>query len=146
MILFPIDRLTSAFNEKKLKNETPPPVEHLSLRMVAMPRDTNPSGDVFGGWLLSLMDLAGGTAAIHASKGRVVLAAINKMSFLRPVFVGDEVSCYTHVETIGTTSMNINVEAWVRRPKGGHIHKVTEGIFTFVAIDEARKPRPFPKH
>jgi acyl-CoA thioesterase YciA len=114
--------------------------------MVAMPKDTNPSGDIFGGWVISLMDMAGGTAAIHASKGRVVLAAINKMSFLRPVFVGDEVSCYAQVETIGTTSIHINVEAWVRCPKGGHIHKVTEGIFTFVAIDEARKPRPISKN
>lgn len=129
-----------------MKNEIPPPVEHLSLRMVAMPRDANPSGDIFGGWLLSLMDLAGGTAATHASQGRVVLAAVNKMSFLLPVFVGDEVSCYTYVETIGTTSMHINVEAWVRRPQSGHIHKVTEGIFTFVAIDESRKPRVVPKN
>lgn len=128
-----------------MTSEILPPIENLSLRIVAMPRDTNPSGDIFGGWIVSLMDMAGGTAAIHASKGRVVLAAINKMSFLRPVFVGDEVSCYTHIETIGTTSMHVNVEAWVRRPKNGQIHKVTEGIFTFVAIDDARKPRPVPK-
>ncbi|MBA3813647.1 MAG: acyl-CoA thioesterase [Alphaproteobacteria bacterium] len=112
--------------------------------MVAMPRDTNPSGDIFGGWIVSLMDIAGGTVAIHASKGRVVLAAINQMSFLRPVFVGDEVSCYAYVDSVGTTSMSVHIEAWVRRPKGGHIHKVTEGIFTFVAIDEARKPRAVP--
>jgi acyl-CoA thioesterase YciA len=113
--------------------------------MVAMPRDTNPSGDIFGGWLLSLMDIAGASVAIHTSKGRVVLAAVNKMSFLRPVFVGDEVSCYAHVETIGTTSMHINVEAWVKRPQNGHIHKVTEGVFTFVAMDDNRKPRAVPK-
>lgn len=128
-----------------MKDDILPPIERLSLRMVAMPRDTNPSGDIFGGWLVSLMDIAGATVAIHASKGQVVLAAINKMSFLHPVFVGDEVSCYAHVDTIGTTSLHINVEAWVRRPKGGHIHKVTEGIFTFVAIDKTRKPRPVPK-
>lgn len=122
-------------------SEIPPPIEQLTLRIVAMPRDTNPHGDIFGGWLVSIMDMAGGTVAIHTSKGRAVLAAINKMSFLRPVFVGDEVSCYAHVEKIGTTSMQICVEAWVRRPKNGDIHKVTEGIFTFVAIDENRKPR-----
>lgn len=129
-----------------MQNEIPPPIEQLSLRMVAMPRDTNPSGDIFGGWLVSLMDIAGGTTAIHAVKGQVVLAAINKMSFLRPVFVGDEVSCYTHIEKIGTTSMHIHVEAWVRRPRGGLTHKVTEGTFIFVAIDEGRKPRPVPKN
>ena len=128
-----------------MTNETPPPIEQLALRMVAMPKDTNPSGDIFGGWLVSLMDIAGATVAIHHSKGRVVLAAINKMSFLRPVFVGDEVSCYAYVEKIGTTSMNINIEAWVRRPQNGQIHKVTEGVFTFVALDEERKPRVVPK-
>lgn len=127
-------------------SEIPPPIEQLTLRIVAMPRDTNPHGDIFGGWLVSIMDMAGGTVAIHTSKGRAVLAAINKMSFLRPVFVGDEVSCYAHVEKIGTTSMQICVEAWVRRPKNGDIHKVTEGIFTFVAIDENRKPRPITQN
>lgn len=128
-----------------MKNETLPPIEQLTLRMVAMPRDTNPSGDIFGGWLVSLMDIAGGTVGIHTSKGRVVLAAINKMSFFHPVFVGDEVSCYAYVESIGRTSMHINVSAWVRRPRGGDVHKVTEGTFTFVAIDENRKPRLVPK-
>lgn len=121
--------------------ETLPPLEQLALRMIAMPRDTNPGGDIFGGWLISLMDLAGGTVAIHHSNGRVVLAAIDRMSFLRPVFVGDEVSCYAHILTTGTTSMQVSVEAWVRRPKDGDTHKVTEGHFTFVAIDENRKPR-----
>jgi len=124
--------------------ETPPPIEQLTLRMIAMPRDTNPAGDIFGGWLVSIMDMAGGTVAIHTSKGRVVLAAIDKMSFLRPVLVGDEVSCYAHIVKTGTTSMQVSVEAWVRRPRGGHIHKVTEGLFTFVGIDENRKPRPLP--
>jgi acyl-CoA thioesterase YciA len=119
-----------------------PPIEQLTLRMIAMPRDTNPSGDIFGGWLVSIMDLAGGTVGIHRSKGRVVLAAIDKMSFHRPVFVGDEVSCYAHIVKVGTTSMQVRVEAWVKRPKNGDIHRVTEGLFTFVAIDENRKPRP----
>ena len=124
-----------------MKTENLPPIDQLALRMVAMPRDTNPSGDIFGGWLISLMDIAGASVAIHTAKGRVVLAAINKMSFLRPVFVGDEVSCYAYVEKIGNTSMHINIEAWVKRPQNGHIHKVTEGVFTFVAMDEERKPR-----
>ena len=121
--------------------ETPPPLEQLTLRMIAMPRDTNPSGDIFGGWLVSIMDMAGGTIAIHESKGRVVLAAIDKMSFLRPVLVGDEVSCYGHIVKKGNTSIQISVESWVKRPKGGEIYKVTEGLFTFVAIDDERKPR-----
>jgi acyl-CoA thioesterase YciA len=126
-------------------SEIIPSIENLTLRMIAMPRDTNPSGDIFGGWLVSIMDLAGGTAATHLSKGRVVLAAIDKMSFIRPVFVGDEVSCYAHIVKTGTTSMQVNVEAWVRRSRGGEIHKVTEGLFTFVGIDENRKPRPLPR-
>ena len=125
-----------------MKNDPLPPIEQLALRMVAMPCDTNPSGDIFGGWLLSLMDLAGATVGIHTSKGRVVLAAVNKMSFLYPVFVGDEVSCYAFVESIGKTSMHIHVSAWVRRPENGDVHKVTEGLFTFVAVDENRKPKP----
>ena len=125
--------------------ETLPPTEHLALRMIAMPKDTNPSGDIFGGWLVSIMDLAGGTVGIHTSKGRVVLAAIDKMSFLRPVFVGDEVSCYAHLVKVGTTSMQVSVETWIRRPQNGDVHKVTEGLFTFVAIDEHRKPRPISR-
>ncbi len=126
--------------------ETLPPAEQLTLRMIAMPKDTNPSGDIFGGWLVSLMDMAGGTVGIHTSQGRVVLAAIDKMSFLRPVFVGDEVSCYAHIVKVGTTSMQVNVETWIRRPQNGDVHKVTEGLFTFVAIDEHRKPRPIPRN
>ncbi len=125
--------------------EVPPHIEELSLRVVAMPRDTNPHGDIFGGWLVSIMDMAAGTIATQTSKGRVVTAAIDRISFLRPVFVGDEISCYARVQKIGNTSMQIDVEAWVRRPKDGDIHKVTEGLFTFVAIDEKRKPRVFSK-
>ncbi len=126
-------------------SESPPPLENLTLRVVAMPRDTNPSGDIFGGWLLSMMDMAGGSVATHRAHGRVVLAGINKMSFIRPVFVGDEISCYAHIESIGTTSMHVSIQAWVRRSSNGILHKVTEGVFTFVAIDENRKPRPVPK-
>jgi acyl-CoA thioesterase YciA len=124
---------------------TPPPIEELCLRVIAMPRDTNPSGDLFGGWLVSVMDMAAGTVAAHTSKGRVVTAAIDKMSFIRPVLVGDEVSCYGKLLKVGTTSMQISVETWVRRAHGEEIHKVTEGLFTFVAIDEKRKPRAVGK-
>lgn len=126
-------------------SEIHPPHDRLTLRVIAMPRDTNPSGDIFGGWLISIMDMAGGTAALHRARGRVVLAAIDKMSFLRPVSVGDEVSCYAHILKEGTSSMQIHVEAWVRRPREGLEHQVTEGLFTFVSIDENRKPRPLSK-
>lgn len=125
--------------------ETPPPIEELCLRIIAMPRDTNPSGDIFGGWLVSIMDMAAGTVAAHASKGRVVTAAIDQMSFIRPVLVGDEVSCYGRLLKVGTTSMQIRVETWVRRARTEDAHKVTKGIFTFVSIDENRKPRPVGK-
>jgi acyl-CoA thioesterase YciA len=91
------------------------------------------------------MDMAGGTVALYHSKGRAVLVAIDGMSFLRPVFVGDEVSCYAHVVKTGRTSMQVNVDVWIRRPKGGDIHKVAQGLFTFVATDDDRKPRDFPK-
>ncbi len=124
---------------------SPPPIEELCLRVIAMPRDTNPAGDIFGGWLVSNMDMAGGIVATHTSKGRVVTAAIDKMAFIRPVFVGDEVSYYGRLLKIGTTSMQISVEAWVRRARGEEIHKVTEGLFTFVAIDEKRKPQAIKK-
>ena len=124
---------------------SPPPIEELCLRVLAMPRDTNPAGDIFGGWLVSIMDMAASIVASHASKGRVVTAAIDKMSFIRPVSVGDEVSCYGRLFKIGTTSMQISVEAWVRRARGKEIHKVTEGLFTFVAIDDERKPRTVGK-
>lgn len=125
-------------------SETLPPLEHLALRMLAMPRDANPTGDIFGGWLVSLMDMAGSIVATQRSKGRVVLAAIHQMSFLRPVAVGDEISCYAHIVKTGTTSLQVSIEAWVRRPQDGYTHKVTEGLFIFVGIDEAHKPRPLP--
>ena len=125
--------------------DSPPPIEDLALRVLAMPRDTNPAGDIFGGWVVSVMDMAGGTLATHTSKSRVVLAAIDKISFLRPVFVGDEASCYARLIKIGTSSMQIAIEAWVRRTRGEEILKVTEGLFTFVAVDENRKPQPVQK-
>ena len=122
-----------------------PPLESLTLRIHAMPQDANPNGDIFGGWLVSLMDMAGATPAIRASRMRVVTVAIDKLSFLRPVFVGDEVSCYSHIVKIGNTSMQVKVETWVQRPMDGSSHKVTEGIFTYVAIDKDRKPTPIRK-
>ncbi|HEX7075421.1 MAG TPA: acyl-CoA thioesterase [Hyphomicrobiaceae bacterium] len=120
------------------------PQGELAIRTVAMPADTNPNGDIFGGWVLSQMDMAGGMIATRRAHGRVATVAIATMSFHRPVFVGDEVSCYGEITRIGNTSITIKVESWVRRGRGGDFLKVTEGLFTFVAIDEDRRPRKVP--
>jgi acyl-CoA thioesterase YciA len=118
-----------------------PPNRLLSTRAIAMPADTNPSGDIFGGWLVAQMDLAGGNVASVHAKGRVVTVAIDALTFHKPVYVGDEVSCYAEIVRIGRTSLTVHVEAWVRRALQAEVLKVTEGTFTFVAIDNAYKPR-----
>lgn len=125
-----------------------PPIPHthyLAIRTIAMPRDTNPGGDIFGGWLVSQMDLAAGSVASVMAEGRVVTVAIDALVFHEPVFVGDEVSCYAEVKKVGNTSMVIKVEVWVRRGLTKISLKVTEGTFTFVAIDENRTPRTVPQ-
>jgi acyl-CoA thioesterase YciA len=121
------------------------PRGQLSLRTLAMPRDANPSGDIFGGWVLSQMDIAAGMMASQRSHGRVATVAIDGMSFQLPVFVGDILCVYAEIVGIGTTSMKLHVEAWALREKVGERVKVTEGLFTFVAIDANRKPRPVPE-
>ena len=118
------------------------PRGELSLRTLAMPADANPSGDIFGGWVLSQMDIAAGMTASQKAHGRVATVAIDAMSFKLPVYVGDILCVYTDIERIGTTSMAIHVEAWALRDRRGERVKVTEGKFTFVAIDDERKPRP----
>jgi acyl-CoA thioesterase YciA len=115
-----------------------------TLRAIAMPADANPHGDIFGGWLLSQMDLAGGTVATRRAKGRTATVAITGMSFHRPVFIGDEVTCYARIVRIGTTSITVKVESWVRRGTGDEQIGVTEGVFTYVAVDGDRRPRPVP--
>jgi acyl-CoA thioesterase YciA len=115
-----------------------------ALRAIAMPADTNPFGDIFGGWLLSQMDLAGGNAATRRAKGRVVTVAITGMTFHRPVFIGDEVSCYAQIIKIGRSAITMKVESWVRRGRSEEQIPVTEGIFTYVAVGDDRKPRPVP--
>lgn len=122
-----------------------PPNQHLAIRTIAMPRDTNPKGDMFGGWLVSQMDLAAGSIASIRAKGRTVTVAIDGLTFHMPVFIGDEVSCYVEIIRIGNTSITLKVEAWVKRPLNNETIKVTEGMFTFVAIDEDRKPRLIPR-
>jgi acyl-CoA thioesterase YciA len=120
------------------------PRGELVLRMVAMPADTNPAGDIFGGWIMSLMDLAAGVAAAARAKGRTATAAVSHLSFLLPVKVGDVVCVYTEVIRVGRTSMSLAVEAWAL-PRGlGERHKVTAAEFVMVAVDEHGKPRPVP--
>ncbi len=115
-----------------------------ALRAIAMPADTNAAGDIFGGWLLSQMDLAGGTRAHHRARGRVATVAIDAMVFHKPVRVGDEVSCYAEIKRVGRTSITICVETWTRPIAGGPQTKVTEGVFTYVALGPDGRPRPVP--
>ncbi len=121
----------------------PPPAAprgELVIRTIAMPADTNAKGDIFGGWLLSQMDLGGAVLARNVSHSRVVTVAIEGMSFIYPVFVGDIVTCYARLQSVGRTSMKIDLEAWVQRDTDGSLHRVTEGIFTYVAVDKAGRP------
>jgi acyl-CoA thioesterase YciA len=127
--------------------EQPPRVE-AELRTVAMPADTNAYGDIFGGWLLAQMDLAAGSYAIMRARGRVATVGIEAMSFHRPVYVGDQVSCFCRTEAVGTTSIRVHVETWARRRLAhqfGETVKVTEGSFTFVALNEDGSKRKLPQ-
>jgi len=116
----------------------------LTIRVVAMPADTNANGDIFGGWVLSRMDQAGGIAGVDRAQGRVVTVAIDAMTFVKPVRVGDVLCVYTRVQSVGKTSMKIHVEAWARRFRTDISEKVTVGTFTFVAIDDEGRPRLVP--
>jgi acyl-CoA thioesterase YciA len=117
------------------------PRGELALRTVAMPADTNPSGDIFGGWIMSLMDLAAGVSASAFAKGRVVTAAVSNLSFILPVKVGDVVCVYTDVERVGRTSLTIAVETWVLRMGQPERVRVTAANFVLVAVDDAGRPR-----
>ena len=116
----------------------------LTTRVMAMHGNTNPSGDIFGGWVLSQMDIAAGIFSGQRAQSRVVTVSLESMSFIRPVKVGDILGVYTRVIHIGNTSMTINVEAWVRRDRIGNREKVTEGNFKFVALDDDGKPKAIP--
>lgn len=120
------------------------PRGEIATRTLAMPADTNPSGDIFGGWIMSLMDLAAGMTATARAKGRVVTAAVSDLSFIAPVKVGDAVCCYTDIIGTGRSSMRLSVEVWVLRERLGSRLKVTEAVFTLVAVDAAGKARPLP--
>lgn len=117
----------------------------LTTRTIAMPADTNPAGDIFGGWVLSQMDMAAGICAGQRAQGRVVTVSVDSMSFIRPVKVGDILGVYTEIASVGRTSITVHVEAWVRRGRIGKREKVTEAKFKFVAIDENGNSTPLPE-
>lgn len=116
----------------------------ITSRTMAMPADTNPSGDIFGGWVLSQMDIAAGICAGQRAQNRVVTVAVDSMSFIRAVKVGDILGVYTAIDRTGRTSMDIHVEAWVRRGRIGTREKVTDAVFKFVAVDDEGVPTPIP--
>ena len=124
---------------------SPEPPREPAVRTLAMPADANPSGDIFGGWLMAQMDIAGGIVAGVRARGRVATVAVDGMEFHQPVYVGDLVICYAEVARVGRTSIAIRVETLARRRQGGETVKVTEGTFTYVAIDDDRRPRRVPK-
>jgi acyl-CoA thioesterase YciA len=126
-----------------MSEERPPPIQP-AIRTVAMPGDANPAGDIFGGWLMSQMDLAAGNIAALRARGRCATVAVEGLSFLRPVLIGDEVSLYAELVAEGRTSMKIHVEAWRRARHAEDQQRVTEATFTFVALDEEGLSRPLP--
>ncbi len=115
-----------------------------AIRTVAMPADTNPAGDIFGGWLMGQMDLAAANAAVNRARCRVATVAVDRMTFLAPLRVGDELSLFAEVVRVGRTSMDIEVEAWRRTRGGDEVVQVTHGRFTCVALDANGRPQPVP--
>lgn len=120
------------------------PRGELTVRVIAMPADTNANGDIFGGWVLSQMDAAGGIRGVERALGRVVTLKVDTLMFLKPVKVGDVLCVYTDVESVGRTSMKIHIEAWAKRFLTHVRVKVTDATFTFVAVDDDGKPRVIP--
>jgi len=123
---------------------TDAPAGYPAIMTIAMPKDTNPAGDIFGGWLMAQMDLAAGVTGMARAQGRVATVAVDGMSFHQPVLVGDTVGCYATVVHVGRTSFKVRIETWARRGRARDPIKVTEGVFTMVALDDAGRPRPMP--
>ncbi|MCC2095524.1 MAG: acyl-CoA thioesterase [Hyphomicrobiales bacterium] len=117
----------------------------LTVRTIAMPADTNANGDIFGGWVMAHMDQAGGIAGVERAQGRVVTVKVDSMTFIAPMKVGDVLEIYTTIESVGRTSMKIRIEAWAQRFQTTRSDKVTDALFTFVAVDDNGKPRPVPR-
>jgi acyl-CoA thioesterase YciA len=115
-----------------------------AIRTIAMPADANPAGDIFGGWLMAQMDLAAGNVAARRARCRCTTVAVDRISFLSPVYIGDEVSLYAEILKVGRTSMSIQVDAWRRSRDGEEQVKVTAATFTFVALDQGGRPRVVP--
>ncbi len=122
----------------------PEPHGTLTVRTLAMPADTNPAGDIFGGWVMSQMDIAGAIAAVERAQGRVVTVAVEAMTFIAPVKVGDILCVYTSVEKVGRTSITVAIEAWARRNRLAERVKVTDGHFVYVALDDHGQKRQIP--
>ena len=120
------------------------PRGQLAIRTIAMPADTNANGDIFGGWVMSRMDQAGGIAGVERAQGRVVTVKVDSMTFISPMKVGDVLEVYSEVESVGRTSMKIHIEAWAQRFRTHRRDKVTDATFTFVAVDDSGRPRPVP--
>ena len=123
------------------------PQGELVLRTLAMPADTNANGDIFGGWIMSQMDMGGAILAKEIAEGRVVTVRVDGMTFMKPVAVGDVVCCYANCVKRGNTSITINVEVWVKKVSSdpiGQRYRATEAMFIYVAVDDAGKPRPLP--
>jgi acyl-CoA thioesterase YciA len=120
------------------------PHGELTIRTLAMPSDTNPRGDIFGGWLMSQMDIAGGVASSQRAHGRTVTVAVEGMVFHEPVKVGNVLCCYTDILKVGTTSITVGIEAWALNQDVKSRVKVTEAIFTYVAVDDNGNKRPIP--
>ncbi len=121
------------------------PDKQPAIRVAAMPADTNSAGTIFGGWIMSQVDIAGSIAALERARGRVVTVAVNSFEFHQPVFVGDLISCYAEVIKVGRTSVTVKVEVYAQRnPDNPETIKVTEAELTYVALDENRKPRSVP--
>jgi acyl-CoA thioesterase YciA len=136
--------MKTSMEEKKASRQ---PDGVLVLRTLAMPKDSNPNGDIFGGWILSQMDIAGGLIAKEVSRGRVVTVTVDKMTFMRPVLVGDTICIYANVLRIGNSSMDVKLEVWAKdliEEFEEQRHIVTEGVFRYVAVDETGRPRPIP--
>ena len=125
-------------------SEERPPAAQPAVRTVAMPADANPAGDIFGGWLMSQMDLAAGSIAALRARGRCATIAVEALTFVRPVLIGDEVSLYAELVSEGRTSMKIHVEAWRRARHSEDQQRVTDATFNFVALDGEGRPRPLP--
>ncbi|MDH5633489.1 MAG: acyl-CoA thioesterase [Gammaproteobacteria bacterium] len=133
-----------------MDDERLPVDKHAVIRVVPYPQDTNPAGDIFGGWIMSHVDVAGSIAASKHARGRVVTVSVNAFHFRKPVFVGDLVSCYADIVRVGNSSITVDVEVYAERgwregANMGQCHKVTEATLTYVAIDDKRRPRSVAK-